>query len=359
MGVFTVHDALRAAAIDAGHELGLFETLAFPLSFDQLAEKARLRSTHRLLALVNALVALGALVCQGELLARGSIAPRSAMPLADGWGAIADVIRTDVPISIDDAEIARRYQRHLVTASAPAAREVAELLAPICANRRSKIGQDCVPQDRAADAFPVDRRTDTSAAHGVPNSRGSGVRVIDIGGGAGAYTRALLFADPRAQVTLVDSADVVELARAELLEFGERVAFVAADARKLEFGTSRERDVRGEARVTNDVFDVAVVANVLHLHGPNACAEICASAARAVVPSGVVAIVDLRRGTLEGEMFALNMAVYTDAGGVYTVERIGEWMRAAGLVEIEERRLASAPEMVVVLGRRPPDNEAL
>ena len=52
-------------------------------------------------------------------------------------------------------------------------------------------------------------------------------------------------------------------------------------------------------------------------------------------------------------MFALNMAVYTDEGSVYTAAEITAWLAAAGLVAFEERRLESAPEMIVVLARKP------
>ena len=43
---------------------------------------------------------------------------------------------------------------------------------------------------------------------------------------------------------------------------------------------------------------------------------------------------------------------YTGGGGVYTVDEISGWLRAAGCEAIEERRLESAPEMVVVLAVR-------
>ncbi len=59
-------------------------------------------------------------------------------------------------------------------------------------------------------------------------------------------------------------------------------------------------------------------------------------------------VVDLRRGTLEGELFALNMAIYTEGGSVYEVEQIEGWLRDAGLGALDVRRLESAPEMVAV-----------
>jgi hypothetical protein len=63
-------------------------------------------------------------------------------------------------------------------------------------------------------------------------------------------------------------------------------------------------------------------------------------------------------------MFALNMALYTEGGGVYSVDQIRTWLCDAGLelvasdmpsdvaAHVIERRLKSAPEMIVMLARR-------
>jgi hypothetical protein len=85
-----------------------------------------------------------------------------------------------------------------------------------------------------------------------------------------------------------------------------------------------------------------------------------AAAARAVAPGGAVVIKDLRvdddrSGPIEGLLFALNMAIYTDAGDVYSTAQLRAWLTEAGLVEIAEHRLAAAPDAIVVVGRRPSD----
>ena len=137
----------------------------------------------------------------------------------------------------------------------------------------------------------------------------------------------------------------MQLARRELTRFGERVRLVPGEI----------ADVGEEAM--GGGFDVALLANVLHLHSEEECARIVGRCARAVRAGGWLAVVDLfvegdRSGPAQGVMFALNMAVYTEAGDVYDAERIAGWMRAAGIGEIVVERLAAADEMVVVLGRR-------
>ncbi len=300
MGVFEPAGFLRDAAIAAAHELGVFDALAAgPRTADELAAALGVPGGHRLGALLDVLAALGAIARRGgELAAAAGGAPARPAVIAAGWGLLPGVIRRDRPLAIEPAD-ERRYHRHLLEAGAAAARELAPIL--------------------------------------------GGGGLLDLGGGAGAYTAAYLDAHPEAHATLVDAPATVALAEAHLARFGGRVRFVAGDA--------RAAAVRGR-------HGAALLANVLHLHPAAACAELCAAAARAVAPGGLVAVVDLRvdedrGGPLEGLLFALNMAVYTDGGGVHGQSRIRGWLAAAGLVELEVRPLASAPEAMAVIGRRP------
>lgn len=274
MGVFAATEFLEQAAIAAAYELGMFDGAALP-------ETARLR------ALREVLVALG------------TPARPAVMPVREGWGLLAEVVRRDRPLALEAADEAR-YHQHLVVAGAAAAAEVAGLL-------------------------------------------GGAAALVDLGGGAGAYTAAFLDAGADRRVVLVDAPATVALARVHLARFGARVRFVEGDARIV---------------AIDEPGDAALLANVLHLHGPEACAALCAAAARAVGPGGVVAVTDLRvdedrRGPLAGLLFALNMALYTEHGSVYEVSRISGWLAEAGLVGIEARPLASAPEAMIVIGRKP------
>ena len=123
------------------------------------------------------------------------------------------------------------------------------------------------------------------------------------------------------------------------------MSFVEGDARSLDLSTLPR-------------FGVVVLANVLHLHGPLECAQLCAVAARAVAPGGSVVIKDLRvdddrRGPIEGLFFALNMAVYTGGGDVYSAAQIGAWLRDAGVEHVAEQRFEVAADAFAIVGRRP------
>lgn len=257
---------LRDAARAAAHEL----------AGSELPDTARLRALQHVLR---------------------AIGPGDAVPCVPraGWGLLADVIRSDRPLPLDDADLPR-YHAHLVRAGAAAAREVAELLA--------------------------------------------GDSLLDLGGGAGAYTAAFLDAHPGARATLVDRAPVIALAAEQLR--GRSVACIAGDAREVAVAP----------------HDVVLLANVLHLHGAAACAELCAAAGRAVAPGGTVAIVDLhvepdRSGPLAALLFALGMAIYTEAGDVHDAGAIARWLADAGLVDVRVQRLASDGDAMLVRARRP------
>lgn len=242
---------------------------------------------HRLRALLDVLAAYGVRL--------DALPPRPDVP-REGWGRIAEVIRSNTPLPVERGEALRRLHVHLATAGAEAARETMALV--------------------------------------------RGTSLVDLGGGAGAYTQAFLDGDPARHATLVDVPDIIELARERL--DASRVAFVASDIVEAALGA----------------HDIALLANVLHLHGPAMCARLVRIAARSVERGGCVVLKDLRvddgrMGPLEGLLFALNMALYTDEGSVYETAQLGAWLVEAGLVDVAEHRLASSPNAIVVIGRRP------
>jgi SAM-dependent methyltransferase/uncharacterized protein YkwD len=298
------------AALAAGHELGVFEVLARsgPTSLDQLAGQIGVIAGHRLRALLHVLAALGAIVCDrtaGSLprFAVAAVVPAHPVVARAGWGLLADVIRHDRPLSIERGEAERQLHHHLASAGAQAARELTESL----------LGT---------------------------------TSLLDLGAGAGAYSKAFLTAHPAGRATLVDRREVLDLAAGWLGPLADRARFVEGDASTVDAG---------------DDHGAVLLANLLHLHSPAMCARLCAAAARAVAPGGVVAIKDLRvdddrSGPLEGLLFALNMAIYTDEGDVYSTSQLRAWLADAGLVDIAEQRLAAAPDAIVVIARRPYDS---
>ncbi len=294
------------AANAAGHELGVFEALVRggPGSLAAVAARIGVAAGHRLRALLDVLAALGAI--RGErgggeprFAATDAVPERPVVPPA-GWGQLAEVIRRDGPLPEErDGDALRRLHHHLASAGAAAARELVAGL--------------------------------------------GAASLLDLGAGAGAYSKAFLDANPAGRATLVDTAEVLALAAEWLGPLAARSRRFAGDAAEVEVGAGH---------------DAALLANVLHLHSPDACARLVAAAARGVAAGGVVVIKDLRvdddrAGPIEGLLFALNMAIYTDAGDVYSTAQLRAWLTEAGLVDVTERRLAASPDAIVVTARKP------
>jgi O-methyltransferase domain len=335
------------AAVDAAFELGVFDAL--PATFDELAAATGVRAGHRLRTLVDVLVALGAIVRrEAGVLAVGTPPPRPSHVIREGWGRLAEVIRSDRPL-VDhrDPELVRRMHRHLADVGVPAARELAGWLGSQVPTE-SNAGH-VVAGDRgdvyAGDVVGAGDRGDIDGRDGGGVRPGRAFSLIDLGGGAGVYTAAFLDRFPASTATLVDTDEVIAIAREHLGGYGDRVQFVAGDARDL-------ATVGGGHRC-------ALLANLLHLHAAADCAMLIRSAACAVASGGLVVIHDLRvdvgrDGPLESLLFALGMAIYTDDGDVYDTAQLRAWLAAAGLESIEEHRLAAAPTSIVLVGRRPP-----
>jgi len=302
-------DFLRRAAIAAARELGLFAAL--PCAPEELAGRLGV-APRRLDKLVTALgharvlrldlkIDLNTgtrLVLDVEPEAQAGAAEPDAQD-AGAWSRIAQAVREDRPVAGRAEEHAGPFHDHLWTLGAAAAPELWRT---------------------------IDRLGDRDRA---------GATLLDVGGGAGAYSAAWIASRPDRRATLVDRGEIVALAAGRL---PEQVTLIAGDAATLAL----------EAR-----FDVVLMCNLLHLYGPPACAHLIARAAAALAPGGRLIVKDLDPATDEGVWFALNMALYTEGGDVHAPEQIAAWLTAAGLGAARTDRIAAAPSSLLVHGGAP------
>jgi hypothetical protein len=233
---------------------------------------------------------------------RGAVPPMPAAMPRHGWGRLAEILTRDRPLPSDDEQELDRFHTYLRAAGAASARALMAELTRL-----------------------------PSAQRGL----------VDLGGGAGAYTEAFVAALPGAPATLVDRAPVIALARTHL---SGRASLVTGD-------------LLDAATPIPEGHGIALLANVLHLYGAPDCRRLLARAVASVVPAeGWVVVQDLyvapdRTGPLASLLFALNMAVYTNEGDVHEEARIVEWLAAAGLVDLQCARRGD--DEIVVRGRRP------
>jgi SAM-dependent methyltransferase len=155
---------------------------------------------------------------------------------------------------------------------------------------------------------------------------GGARRLLDVGGGPGTYTAAVLNAAPELHATLFDLPPVVEIARERLSAAGllGRVTLVPGN-----FDTDE----------LPDGHDLAWLSAIIHQNGPAENDALYGRIFRALAPGGRLVVRDhvmdpARTRPRAGALFAINMLVGTAHGGTYTFDEIRAGLERAGFVRI-------------------------
>lgn len=155
-------------------------------------------------------------------------------------------------------------------------------------------------------------------------------RVLDVGGGSGAYAMAFVREGaPRVRASVFDLPNVVPLTRGYIEQAGmaDQVDTVVGD-------------------YTNDElpggFDLVFLSAIIHSNSPCENEQLIAKCVRALNAGGRVVVQDFvvdeeRTGPPLAVLFALNMLVGTPAGDTYTESEVRGWMDKAGM-QFSERR---------------------
>ncbi len=148
-------------------------------------------------------------------------------------------------------------------------------------------------------------------------------RFLDLGGGLGAYAAEAARRYPHLECTLFDLPEAVRPASDFLRAGGvaQRVALRAGDAR---------RDPLGGP------YDAILISNVLHMFSIADSIRILRRARRALGPRGKIYLKDFylrpdRCGPRRSGLFALNMLIHTEQGGVFTDQDYRTMFARAGL----------------------------
>jgi (2Fe-2S) ferredoxin/SAM-dependent methyltransferase len=276
-------------------------------------------ATERLL---NALVALGCLEKRGELYANTPVAARF---LAAG--------------SRDDARDALKHNLSLwrrwstLTDAVRAGHAVS-------ASEMADRGDDwTVPFIAAMHRGAAERAPHVVRAVGTEGVR----RLLDVGGGSGAYSIAFARASATLQAEILDLPTVLPIAERHVTEAGlaGRVTTRAGDLRTDPLGSG---------------YDLVLLSSICHMLGPDENRNLVARAARALAPGGRVVVSDFlldEDGTAprQAVLFSINMLVGTPSGRSYRESEYASWLAAAGLAEVERVRLPGPAHLMI--GRRP------
>jgi SAM-dependent methyltransferase len=156
----------------------------------------------------------------------------------------------------------------------------------------------------------------------------SGVeRVLDVGGGSGAYAMAFVRAGRGITATIFDLPNVIPLSRRYVASAGlsDRINFLTGDYLNDRLGKG---------------YDLVFLSAIIHSNSSGENRRLIKKCARALNPGGRVVVQDFimdddRVHPPHGALFALNMLVGTARGDTYTAREVSAWMKSAGLANIE------------------------
>ena len=218
------------------------------------------------------------------------------------WGRLAAFVETGKPVE--------RPELHL---GADPARTKA--FAASMFGRAMGIGRGVVPM------------LDLSPAAGSDTDE---TRILDLAGGPGAYAILMCQANAKAACVTVDLPAIAAEAADYVAKSGlsDRIECRAGDYRRDEYEAG--------------AYDVVTVFGALHQESPAAIVGILSRANRALKPGGRVIVLDMMTDETHAApafsaLFALNMALTTENGWVFSDAELKGWMREAGFEPGETR----------------------
>jgi len=148
-------------------------------------------------------------------------------------------------------------------------------------------------------------------------------RLLDLAGGPGTYAELLARANPGVNFVTVDLPAISSIAAECVAEAGMagRVECVAGDYHTITFPPGS--------------FDAVTIFGALHQESPEQITCILKNAATALKPGGRVFVLDMMTDSTHtapafSALFAVNMALTTDNGWVFSDDELKGWLREAG-----------------------------
>jgi predicted O-methyltransferase YrrM len=310
---------MAAKHLFAASELGIFEALADgPATLEALAARTGL-TTRAARISADAMVALGLLDREGDAYRNGTAATqflsgttatdlRPLLRLWDRvsyptWEALAEALGSGPPREVFDLD---DDQQQIVSAGIEA------VLAG--------------PAQALAEAVDVSGHR----------------RLLDVGGGTGSWTIAMVRRHPHLEATVLDLPVVAAMARSRVADAGldERIAVVARDV--------MEEDLPGG-------HDLFLMANLAHYWSPETNIALLRRIRRAAADGARLLLADFwtdptHTEPIHAALMAGEFAVHLREGDVYSVEEVRDWLPQAGWRFVEHLPLVGPQSLVVAEG---------
>jgi len=164
-------------------------------------------------------------------------------------------------------------------------------------------------------------------------------RMLDVGGGSGAYSIAFASANENLQVDLLDLPTVIPIAQGHIERAGlaGRIRTRSGDLRADKFGGG---------------YDLVFVSAICHMLGPDENKDLLRRCFEALGPKGRAVIQDFilepdKTAPKSAALFALNMLVGTQAGSTYNEAEYAIWLKEAGFRDVRHVRLPGPSGLIV------------
>ena len=164
-------------------------------------------------------------------------------------------------------------------------------------------------------------------------------RVLDLGGGSGAYSIALAKASPDVCCEILDVSEVLPLTTEYIERAGvtSQVTVRAGDMLQGSFGSG---------------YDLIMLNAICHMFSEEQNRDIFVRARRALAPNGRLVAQDFilnaeKTGPQQAALFSLNMLVGTEAGASYSEPEYMEWMKASGFSSVTRINLPGPSDLIV------------
>lgn len=172
---------------------------------------------------------------------------------------------------------------------------------------------------------------------------GSVGRMLDVGGGSGAYSIAFALANSALRADILDLPQVGPIAQRHIDTAGlaDRIHWRAGDLRT---------DRLGEG------YDLVFVSAICHMLSPEENRDLFRRALAALAPGGRIVIQDFilepdKTAPKFAALFALNMLVGTRAGSSYSEPEYTAWLADAGYVDVRRAKLPGPAGLMVATRR--------
>ena len=188
----------------------------------------------------------------------------------------------------------------------------------------------------------MDRNAKERAGAVVKAVAANGIkRMLDLGGGSGAYSIAFAQAVPGLTSEILDTSEVVPIAQDYIRKAGltDRI-------------TTRVGDMQGDPLGKN--YALILVSAICHMFSAEENRELLQRAYFALAPKGQIVIQDFileptKTAPRAAALFSLNMLVGTRAGSSYSEPEYTSWLRDAGFKDVRRVRLPGPSSLMIAV----------